>query len=140
MRGEKEAVAAGVKTITLCDDEGAILPDEFAEFIKNTKEAIPALNNVSLGVASKNANGMATASALMAIKAGADEIKCAVGIKDMPKIKELGNVLCYGSERLGVKAELNWTEINRILKQIEWICGAADKRSIKGIGVRSTGI
>lgn len=125
-----EAVSAGVKTVTLCDDEGAMLPDEFAEFIKNTKEAIPALNNVSLGVASKNANGMATASALMAIKAGADEIKCAVGIKDMPKIKELGNVLCYGSERLGVKAELNWTEINRILKQIEWICGAADKAEV----------
>lgn len=130
-----EAVSAGVKTVTLCDDEGAILPDEFAEFIKNTKEAIPALNNVSLGVASKNANGMATASALMAIKAGADEIKCAVGIKDMPKIKELGNVLCYGSERLGVKAELNWTEINRILKQIEWICGSADKMQVSSNGL-----
>ena len=28
-----EAVSAGVKTVTLCDDEGAILPDEFAEFM-----------------------------------------------------------------------------------------------------------
>ena len=123
----EEAVAAGVKTITLCDDEGAMLPDEFQEFIKDTKAAIPALSKVSLGVVSKNGNGMATASALMAIKAGVDEIKCAVGVDDMPNIKELSSVLCYRSEKLGVKADLNYTEINRILKQIEWICGSADK-------------
>ncbi|MBO5928735.1 MAG: hypothetical protein J6Q42_01810, partial [Clostridia bacterium] len=32
------AVEAGISLITLCDDEGSLLPDEFAAFITKTKE------------------------------------------------------------------------------------------------------
>ena len=129
------AVEAGVKTVTLSDDEGAMLPDEFAEFIADAKKSIPSLDKVSLGVVSKNENSMATASAVMAIKAGVDEIKCAVGVKDMPSVKELSNIINYGSDKLGVKTNLNITEINRILKQIEWICGSADKMQVSSNGL-----
>ncbi len=129
------AVEAGVKTVTLSDDEGAMLPDEFAEFIADAKKRIPSLDKVSLGVVSKNENSMATASAVMAIKAGVDEIKCAVGVKDMPSVKELSNIINYGSDKLGVKTNLNITEINRILKQIEWICGSADKMQVSSNGL-----
>lgn len=129
------AVEAGVKTVTLSDDEGAMLPDEFAEFIADAKKSIPSLDKVSLGVVSKNENSMATASAVMAIKAGVDEIKCAVGVKDMPSVKELSNIINYGSNKLGVKTNLNITEINRILKQIEWICGSADKMQVSSNGL-----
>ena len=129
------AVEAEVKTVTLSDDEGAMLPDEFAEFIADAKKSIPSLDKVSLGVVSKNENSMATASAVMAIKAGVDEIKCAVGVKDMPSVKELSNIINYGSNKLGVKTNLNITEINRILKQIEWICGSADKMQVSSNGL-----
>ncbi len=118
-----EALDAGIKTVTLCDDEGAMLPDEFSEFISSVKEHIPSLNNVNLGVLCKNTNGMATASALMAIKAGANEIKCCVGTDELPRINVLANIINNCGDRIGVSAKLNYNQLQRIVKQIEWIGG-----------------
>ncbi len=119
-----EAVQAGVSVVTLCDDEGSLLPDEFAAFITNTKEQIPALQDVKLGVLCKNTNGMATASALMAIKAGVDELKCCVNTDALPRVSVLANILNLYGERIGVNTTLNYNELYRIVKQIDWISGA----------------
>lgn len=126
------AVDAGIGTVTLCDDEGAMLPHEFNEFIESVKENIPALNKVNLGVLCKNTNGMATASALMAIKAGANEIKCCVGTDQLPRINVLANILNNCGDRLGVSAKLNYNELQRIVNQIEWIAGTSQTNDIKG--------
>lgn len=119
------AVQSGVSVVTLCDDEGSLLPDEFAAFIAKTKERIAALQAVKLGVLCKNTNGMATASAVMAIKAGVDELKCCVNTDVLPRIGVLANILNHCGERIGVSADLNYNELHRIVKQIDWISGAA---------------
>ena len=118
------AFEAGVKTITLCDDEGVMLPDEFFAFFNDLKKEIPELSKVKMGILCKNSIGMATASAVMAIKAGADEMKCAVGATDIPDIDTLSKILNECAERCGCYSSINYNELHRITRQIEWICGS----------------
>ena len=45
------AVEAGANTVTVCDTAGTMMPLEFAGFIQNLYQAVPALTDVCLGVA-----------------------------------------------------------------------------------------
>ncbi len=121
------AVEAGIGTVTLCNDEGMLLPDEFAEFVADVKVQIPAISNVKLGIYCRNTNSMATASALMAMRKGADELKCCIVRKDLPKIGRIASIISNSGERIGVMSKLNYNEMQRITKQIEWICGDSEK-------------
>ena len=71
------AIEAGAKTVTVCDTAGAMLPDEFAAFITGIYENVPALQNVTLGVACSDGLSMADSCAIAAVRAGAREIKAA---------------------------------------------------------------
>ena len=117
------AIDAGVKAVTLCDDEGAMLPDEFAAFIKDTYTNIPELEKVTVGVVCKNTNGMASASAVMAAKASVDEIKCCVGKKDITGLDDFAKILFGCGERCGLFSGINYNILNRSVNQIEWIEG-----------------
>lgn len=119
-----EAIEAGVSTVTLCDDEGVMLPDEFASFFGDLKKDIPELSRVNVGILCKNSIGMATASAFMAIRAGASEMKCAVGASDIPETESFSSVFSLCGDRCGVKLDINDNELHRITKQIGWICGS----------------
>lgn len=123
------ALQKGIKTVTLCDDEGAMLPDEFGDFIRRVKCEIPALEKVDLGIQCRSSNGMATASALMAFKAGAVEIKTCVGYEEIPQIKVLANVINHNGDRLGIYSDVNVNELQRITKQIEWVLGISKGES-----------
>ena len=46
----KTAIAAGAKTVTVCDTAGAMLPNEFTAFIRELYAAVPELKDVCLGV------------------------------------------------------------------------------------------
>ena len=119
------AVNNKVKVITVCDDEGVMLPDDFAVFITSLKKDIPVLNEVTFGVQIYSKNELATASCLLAIKNGADEIKGSVVCPDFPKINLFGDILNQGGEKIGATAGLNFTELQRITKQVKWIMGVA---------------
>jgi 2-isopropylmalate synthase len=117
------AAEAGVKTVTLCDDEGVLLPDEFSAFLSSVKDAIPALSSMNLGILCRNTHGMATASAVMAIKVGASEIKCAVGNADIPDLDTFAGIVNHCGDRQGIYSDMNYNELHRIEKQIRWILG-----------------
>ena len=117
------AADAGIRTVTLCDDEGVMLPDEFSAFLLSVKEAIPALEKMNIGVLCRNTHGMATASAVMAIKAGASEIKCAVGNADIPDLDTFAGIVNHCGDRQGICSGMNYNELHRIEKQIRWILG-----------------
>lgn len=117
------AAEAGVKTVTLCDDEGVLLPDEFSAFLSSVKDAIPALSSMNLGILCRNTHGMATASAVMAIKVGASEIKCAVGNADIPDLDTFAGIVNHCGDRQGIYSDMNYNELHRIVKQIRWILG-----------------
>ena len=117
------AISAGIKTVTFCDDEGSMLPDEFAAFIEGIRKDIPELSSVCVGVVCKNTNGMASASAVMALKAGVDEIKCCVGKKEITALSDFAKILSVSGERCGFYSGINYNVLNRTVKQIEWIEG-----------------
>lgn len=125
------AIEAGVKTITICDDEGAMLPDEFAAFFTDLQKEIPELASANVGILCKNSIGMATASALMGIRSGASEMKCAVKATDIPDTDAFAAILDQCGSRFGIYSEVNYNELHRISKQIEWICGAKTVSSPK---------
>lgn len=122
-----ESIKAGIKTVTFCDDEGSMLPDEFAAFIEGLRKDIPELENVSIGVVCKNTCGMASASAVMALKAGVDEIKCCVGNDEITALAGFTRILANCGDRIGVYSGINYNVLSRIVNQIEWIEG--DKKT-----------
>ena len=113
------AINAGATTVTICDDEAAMLPDTFVSFINEIKENIPAINNVKLGVMCDNKNGCSTAACVMALAAGADEIKTAssnnMGIASLLTVS---NIIRNSGDRLKLNADLNYTEFSRIISQV----------------------
>ena len=119
------SIASGVKTITLCDDEGIMLPFEFASFIKGICEEIPEIQKVNLAVLCKNTNGMAIANALTAISAGVTEIKTVVGTKEFTPTELFSDVVTRCGAKINAKTNLQTHEIHRIISQIKWILGVA---------------
>ena len=60
------AISAGAKTVTLSDTAGDMLPHEFAAFLTDVRENVPALEKVTLGVDCSNKLSMADANAVAA--------------------------------------------------------------------------
>ena len=119
------AITAGACEITLCDDAGEMLPDDFAEFVKNVANKI----SVPVNVRCSNQNNMACANAIMAVRAGASGVKTAVGdvgisLEDFcVMVKNCGN-------RYGFYSDIRYTELHRTVKQIGWILN--NVKSAKG--------
>ena len=61
------AIAAGATTVTVCDTAGAMLPEEFAAFIRDIKENVPAVADVTLAVSCSNNLAMADACVIAAV-------------------------------------------------------------------------
>lgn len=117
------AAENGVGTVTVCDDEGVMLPDEVARFVGGLKEQIPAISRVRLGILCRNTNGMATANALMTIKSGVDEVKTCIGSDMVPQTRMLAGILSRNADRIGAGIGLNCHALQRITGQIDWILG-----------------
>ena len=119
------AISSGANEITLCDDAGEMLPDDFAEFVKNIVDTVL----VPVYVRCSNQNSMACANAIMAVCAGASGVKTAVGDAGVSldnfaaMVKNCGN-------RYGFYSDVRYTELNRIVKQIGWVLD--NSKSAKG--------
>lgn len=116
------AIAAGAKTVTVCDTAGAMLPDEFTDFVNDLYENVPALKNVTLGISCSNALAMADACAIAAVRAGAREIKAAAYQMDNISLAEISHVLAAKGDVFGVYSAVRTTEMKRIINQISWMC------------------
>lgn len=118
------AIENGIKKITLCDDEGKLLPDEFSEYISSVKAVIPVLENCRLGFVCRSSTQLSVSNALTAIKGGACEIVVSCNDSDLPKAEVLADIINSSGDRFGVSCDINYNELHRITKQIEWITGA----------------
>lgn len=116
------AIDSGAKTITVCDTAGAMLPDEFASFIESLYENVPKLKTVSLGVSCSNELSMADACAVAAVLKGATEIKAAAYCINSVSLPNIARVLTAKGNANGVYCSVITTEMNRIIRQIEWMC------------------
>ncbi len=117
------AINAGASTITVSDDDASMLPDTFVSFVKALKKNIPALSSVKLGVMCDDKNGCSAAASMMALAIGADEIKTSTGNMGIASNLTISNIVRNNGDRLGIRADLNYTEFARIISQVSNITG-----------------
>ncbi len=115
------AIEAGAKTVTLCDAAGNLLPEEFRAFLERVKEAVPALQTVTLGAAVDNGLSMADACLVAAVGAGARELKAAAYPMKTASLQNVSKVLADRGETFGVYTSVRTVEMKRITQQIESI-------------------
>lgn len=118
----KAAIEAGCTTVTLCDTAGTMLPSELAEFISKQYEEIPELSGVTLGICSSNAISMADACAVMAVSAGATQLRAAAYPIDCASVANIARILNAKSDALGATTGIRATQLSRIIDQINWMC------------------
>jgi len=116
------AIRAGAKTVTVCDATGSILPDELGEFLDALYENVPQLKDVVLGLSCLNQLAMADACAIASIKHGVREIKAAAYQIDQISLSNVARLLSAKGDSCGVTCSVRTVEMNRIVKQITWLC------------------
>ena len=111
------AISSGAKVITVCDTEGSKLPTEIAAFVSALREAVPALENVRLGVKCANDLAMADTASIAAIASGAGEVKTCCGgtTADMANI---ARILAARGDGMGAFTSVRTTELSRGIAQI----------------------
>ncbi|MBE6782615.1 MAG: hypothetical protein E7536_01225 [Ruminococcaceae bacterium] len=113
------AIEAGAGTITVCDTAGTMFADEFASFISEIYDAVPALKNVSLSIEANNSISMASACAFAGVKVGADQIKTTVNGNEFPSVESIVNILKSRGDSCDIHTNVKTTEFRRVLAMIE---------------------
>lgn len=72
------AIKAGATVLNIPDTVGYAMPDEFAEFVKTVMNKTPGIEKVKVSVHCHNDLGLAVANSLAAVRAGVQQIECAV--------------------------------------------------------------
>ena len=116
------AINAGATTVTLCDTAGTMLPSEFAQFVRDQYDAVPSLKNVTLGVCCSNTIAMADACAVLAIDAGAAQIRAVSHENSEVSVANITRILCAKSDTLDASIKVNSTQLSRIIAQIDRLC------------------
>jgi len=116
------AIAAGAATVTVCDTAGAMLPEEFAAFIRDIKANVPAIANVTLGVSCSNGLAMADACAIAAVCQGAGEVKASVNPADTANLANVARIVNAKSETMGVSCPIQVTQLSRATEQAVRMC------------------
>lgn len=104
----KEAEANGATCVTVCDDAGISMPEDIAALVENVKNAV----SLPLFVQVSDRINMAVASAVAAIKAGADGLTCAMVGKDILLAGELSDAMRACGTRMGAEIGLDSTKIH----------------------------
>lgn len=126
------AVSSGASVVSICDNAAEMMPDDFAKFTARVMEWA----KVPLSVCCDDKNGLACASAILAVREGATCVKtCVEGsgvlletFSDM--VKNCGNTY-------GFSSSVRVTELHRVINQIRWIAGNS-KNDLSAVKVAST--
>ena len=116
------AIEAGATTITICDAAGAMLPEEFAEFIRSLQADVPALADVTLGISCSDELYMADACAIAGIIEGVGEVKATTYPMDVVSIGRLSKILVDKADACQAATTVRTTELKRAISQVSWIC------------------
>ena len=118
----RTAIAAGAKTVTVCDTAGAMLPNEFTAFIRELYANVPELKDVCLGVSCSDNLSMADSCAIAAVRYGAGEIKAAAYRVNVASLPNVAKVLSAKGEFYNATCRVRTTVMKRITGQIAWMC------------------
>ena len=117
----KTALAAGATHITLCDNDGRMLPDEAAAFVEGVLGAMEHRTDVTVSVAFPDTMQMAVACSVAALRAGADCVRVCTNGSDCAEVYPLSEVIRARGESYGICCELCTTELRRCISKIEAI-------------------
>ena len=136
------AIEAGAATVTLCDTAGTMLPAEFTRFIQQLYAALPALQNVTLGVSCADTLAMANACAVAAAGAGASELKTAAYPLGSANLASIARLLAAKGEAVGASTGIRVTQLSRIAEQITWMCQPGKNKNslFGGVSAEDPGI
>lgn len=115
----KTAIACGVKTITLCDSAGEMLPSEFESFLGDIYETVPELKEVKVSVECSDSLNMAAACALSCIGHGVTQIKTSVISKDYPRLSAVAHVFREKGDALGITTKINMAVLDNSVNKIK---------------------
>ena len=124
------AIESGADTITVCDTAGTMLPDEFGKFITGLYDAVPELKNVKLSAECSDAMNMGAACMISCIKAGAVQIKTAIGTSAAPSLENTAYIMKMRSESLGIRTKLNQTAIVHAVENITSYMASSKKAPV----------
>lgn len=113
-----KAIMSGATTVTVCDTAGTMMPDEFASFIGNIYDNVPAASTVTTGVRCTDEMRMAAACVFAAVGAGAGEIKVTVNGVDTPDMETIANIFRTRGDSLAIKAGIDMTGLNRSVRRM----------------------
>ncbi len=128
------ALSAGAKAITLCDSAGIMLPDEFASFVRQVREAVPALKDAELYVQVSDEMHMALACAAAAVAAGADGIKCTAIPSLFPTLTQVSRFVEVKGEALDIASNIRTTELGRTVSGLEKLLSSQDEEHVSSFG------
>ena len=112
------ALTAGACRVTICDTAGLLLPDEFAEFLKDVRQNVPRLWEAELYVQVSDEMHMAAACAAAAIKEGAAGVKCTATSSGYPTLNQIASLVQVKGVALDITTNLRVTELERAVTQL----------------------
>ena len=110
----KKAEESGAVRITICDDAGLLMPEEFEQLVRKLKDECEADIYVKV---SDNLN-MAVACSMACIRGGADGVKTAVSGSDALLTDKFADAVIARGESFGVNTSLKKTEIHNDIDKI----------------------
>ena len=111
------AINAGAGTVTVCDEAGIMLPDEYAAFIQRITENVPSLSKASLGIYASDAIAMSEACSIAALKAGAAEVKAAIYPDGSASVKNIASLIKLRGSGYGIESKVRTVELSRLSEQ-----------------------
>ncbi len=115
------AADAGADVVTVCDTSDEMLPEKFGEFIEVIASYIKD-SKTKLSVNCNNKNGLAAAKAITAVGKGADIVTTDAIGQTIP-LENMAEIVRNCGESNGFSSDIKYTELKRIIKQINWISG-----------------
>ncbi len=119
----------GIKTITLCDAAGEMLPGEFEGFLKDVLEKCPSLKDVTLSVECSDALHMATACTVSCINSGATQIKTSVISKECASLSALAHIFREKANALDISTRINMAVLDNSVSKIGLMVNSSNIKS-----------
>ncbi|MDO4988203.1 MAG: alpha-isopropylmalate synthase regulatory domain-containing protein [Synergistes sp.] len=135
----RTAIEAGAATVTICDSAGTMTPFEFELFIEDIRTGVPELENVTIAAKCSATLSMASACAISAVHAGVTELNVASRGMDAPELDAVASVVRMRGDDLGCSCGVKYTELNRLVCQMNRILNAERGGIMKDAGRFSDG-
>lgn len=120
-------IDAGATVINIPDTVGYAMPEEFAGFIRRITERTAGIEKVKVSVHCHNDLGLAVANSLAAVKAGVQQIECAVnGLGERAgnaSLEEVAMALHTRKDIFGVETGIVTREIARTSSMVSRLSG-----------------